>query len=849
MARNKFDKPHFFFNSSASSHEFTSPSRRGGGLASIPARERAAHSAHLRQDIQSVANELSQLKEAVASDELIMGVGIQVEFESFPGVTMAVESLANDPQGIVLHNVKTVELEGGRETTIATAFVPEGKLSFYQRKLDQYEARRTLANGNAGDHQKLIDSIRSIKRATFSAIWADDEALLPEDKNKNVWWEVWLATPRRSRQTNNHYQEILSDFTRLAAIAEMNVSEHKLRFPEHTVVQLNTSQRKLEENVALLFRVAEIRFPKVTAEFFDGMPNEEQAGWAQELLQRLNSSDSDDSSYVCIIDSGVNVEHPLLSPFSTLSDQRTITDDGDPTDSLGHGTCMAGLAMWGDMTQSLSSSGTEVVNHRLESVKTMRFNGDNAGKPLGLVTTNAVSEIEIYRPERSRVFSMSLSSGIGTDRGRPSSWSSAMDMLAVDFLGEGLTPRLFAVCAGNTKLNANVDYPNENYLSDVHDPAQAWNVLTVGAFTQKDQLSVSTNLMPLAPSGGLSPYSTTSLGWDRSNAPFKPEVVFEGGNLARDESGFCGNEPDLHLLTTNSDFSQRYFTTAHATSAATALAARFLAQIKSQYNDIWPETVRALTVHSAEWTDAMYALISVQRGDVVKKSDMAKLVRKVGFGVPSLERALSSASNSLSMVIQDELQPFSKPRSGDTKTKDMHLHDLPWPREELLKIGEADVELTITLSYFVEPNPSSRNVLSKYSYASHQLRFDVKHHGESDAQFLRRINAQANGDKPDAIEDGNWLIGKQQRHKGSVHKDIWRGSAADLAARGKIAIFPATGWWKTRKAHQRYDSIARYSLVVSLSVPEVDVDLYSEVQSLVAAEATTPATVDVAGFA
>jgi subtilisin family serine protease len=843
MAQNEFDKPHFFFNSSANSHEFTSPNRGGGGSVTVPAQDRATHSAQLRQNIQTVANELSVLKHSLPLNQLNMGVGIQIEFESYPDVEMAVESLANDTQGIVLHNVKTVELEEGHKTTIATAFVPEGKLSFYQKKLNEYEARRTLANGNAGDHQKLIDSIKIIKRASFSAIWADDETLLPEDKDESVWWEVWLATPRKARQTHNQYQEILADFKHLAILAEMRISEHKLRFPEHTVVQLHTSQRNLEENAALLFRVAEIRFPKVTAEFFAAMPNQEQEEWTEELLQRLSSNTSDESPYVCIIDSGVNVQHPLLAPFSTLSDQRTITDDNDPTDTLGHGTGMAGLAMWGDITERLSSSGEEIVEHRLESVKTMRFNGDNADKPLGIITTNAVSEMEIYKPERSRVFSMSLSSGIGTDRGRPSSWSSAMDMLAVDFSGEGLTPRLFTVCAGNARLDAEVDYPNVNYLNNVHDPAQAWNVLTVGAFTEKDQLSFAADLAPIAPRGGLSPYSTTSLSWDKSNAPFKPEVVFEGGNLAKDGDGFCGGEPDLHLLTTNNDYSQRQFATTHATSAATALAARFSALIKAQYRDIWPETVRALTVHSADWTDAMYALISAQRGARIRKSDMVKLIRKVGYGVPNLEKAMNSADNSLSMVIQDELQPFFKPRSKDTRTKDMHLHDLPWPKEELLRIGEFDVELTVTLSYFIEPNPSSRNVLDKYNYASHQLRFDVKHHGESEAQFMRRINAQSEGDRPDAIEDSNWLIGKQQRHKGSIHKDIWRGSAADLAARGKIAIYPAKGWWKTRKAHEKYNSRARYALVVSLSVPEEDVDLYSEVQSIIETEVATSAVV------
>ena len=78
-------------------------------------------------------------------------------------------------------------------------------------------------------------------------------------------------------------------------------------------------------------------------------------------------------------------------------------------------------------------------------------------------------------------------------------------------------------------------------------------------------------------------------------------------------------------------------------------------------------------------------------------------------------------------------------------------------------------------------------------------------------------------------DDSNWLIGKQNRHKGSIHSDIWRGSAADLASRGVIAVYPALGWWKTRKRLEGYNKSARYSLIVSIRAPEVDVDLYASI--------------------
>ena len=42
-----------------------------------------------------------------------------------------------------------------------------------------------------------------------------------------------------------------------------------------------------------------------------------------------------------------------------------------------------------------------------------------------------------------------------------------------------------------------------------------------------------------------------------------------------------------------------------------------------------------------------------------------------------------------------------------------HFYSLPWPRAALESLGEQDVTLKITLSYFVEPNPgSSRRIRS-----------------------------------------------------------------------------------------------------------------------------------------
>ncbi len=184
------------------------------------------------------------------------------------------------------------------------------------------------------------------------------------------------------------------------------------------------------------------------------------------------------------------------------------------------------------------------------------------------------------------------------------------------------------------------------------------------------------------------------------------------------------------------------------------------------------------------------------------------------------------------MVCEEQLHPFRREQGKAPTLRDMNLHRLPWPLEGLGALGEAQVEMRVTLSYFIEPNPSARGVTSRYRYESHGLRFDVKRPLESEADFRARINAAARDEEEGARsrgDDTDWVIGKQNRNKGSLHSDIWRGSAVDLASRGIIGIYPALGWWKTRPRLERYDQPARYALVVSIQAPDIDVKLYSAI--------------------
>ena len=76
----------------------------------------------------------------------------------------------------------------------------------------------------------------------------------------------------------------------------------------------------------------------------------------------------------------------------------------------------------------------------------------------------------------------------------------------------------------------------------------------------------------------------------------------------------------------------------------------------------------------------------------------------------------------------------------------------------------------------------------------------------------------------------HWMIGPNQRNKGSLHQDIWEGHGAELAATGGVlAVHAVGGWWKNNKRKDRTDRPVRYALVVSLRTKTADVDLYTPI--------------------
>lgn len=716
-----------------------------------------------------------------------------------------------------------------------TVMVTKGGVSHFIRKVHKYLTENTKdIHGNLTDTPKsnqLVANIERIELATLRAFWTDEPEIPFPDQNDVVWWEAWF------RKTNNIRTklEIIDNNLRVTGAVMGGL---QLDFPEHFVRLVRGSAKQLSQSLMLLDNLSELRKPQELSEFinYDGISPVEREEWLTDFIKRTELHINEDSVLICLLDSGVNNQHTLIN--RALPDERLFTwieDWGkfDTEKGGGHGTGMAGLALYGDLVNCLTSIDDIHIYHGLESFKIYNSATENDPEIYGAIYQYACSLPLVENPRNPRLFCLSVTNKDFMFRGRPSSSSSSIDKIAFGSILEPAEPQLIFVSGGNVIINSPMDYPDKNFYESIQDPAQAYNAVTVGSYTRKDKF-YDRNLpgwRPLAINGGMAPSNSTSGTWE-TQWPNKPDIVMEGGNIA-----YKGEEIDIHdslqLLTTHRDHKNKIFQFFGDTSAAVALASKMAAELMTEYPNFWPETIRGLMVHSAEWTDAM-----LEGRDLRHENYRRAILRSVGYGVPILEKARYSANNSLTLIAEKSLQPYIIEDSR-TKYNEYHLYELPWPSAVLRdEIGANDVTIKVTLSYYIEPNPGNRQYAASFRYHSHELDFKLIKPFETLNEFKRRVSASTSIE--DEQEEGHintsselWTLRERVRSKGSIKKDFITTSGVELASRNILAVYPKNGWYRSRKILGKTASLVRYSLIISIETPAENVDLYTPVLNMV----------------
>ncbi|MEQ8190715.1 MAG: S8 family peptidase [Candidatus Eremiobacterota bacterium] len=795
------------------------------GKLRIPARDRIQHSTKLQNQFTQAWKDACTISNTRKAVSLPTKEGIYLEFKSSPEHDLITKRLEDHKKGIKLLNVKKEKIED-IEFNCATVFIPSSKESHFIKKFQEYGEKNTR-KGNP-KHDELVRSIEDIKLAILESFWQDKKEWMPGDSP--LWCEIWLRTNEIETESETETEK---SFKKIANLLNIKLQKDILKFPERMVFLGLATNKQLKELIESCEYIAEFRKASETPYFFMNIENREQVEWINNLLDRI-TVDKNSKVAICILDTGVNNGHPLLQNILEDVDCQACKKDWGYNDHHKHGTLMAGLAAYGDLQNLLENSQKVNILQKLESIKILPPTNNNDPNLYGCITRQCVSRAEINKPERKRIICMAITTN-KCEEGRPSSWSAAIDSITSGYFDN--QKRLFIISAGNVNSGWE-NYPESNILYPIEDPGQSWNAITVGACTKKILLSDENlkDYKPIAQSENLSPFSPTSILWEKK-WPIKPDIILEGGNIAKDNTNLCLDCDDLSLLSTYYKPTDRHFGIICGTSASTAQAAWMAAQIQANYPDAWPETIRALLIHSAEWTDSMKNLF-LKNPTKKLKTEYQHLLKICGYGIPKIDKALWCAKNSVNLVIQEELRPYEK-KDNRGRTRDMNIHELPWPNDTLLNLGETNVIMRITLSYFIEPSPGERGWKDRYRYPSYLLRFDVNKSTETRETFIRRINAAAEDHEENedsttsstssSNSSNRWLIGTQGRDLGSIHSDIWEGTAAELAVCNLIGIYPKTGWWKERLNLQKYNNKIRYSLIVSITTPLENVDIYTPI--------------------
>jgi hypothetical protein len=832
-----FDRPHLgSIENFASGHDYTYP-RKLKIEFPVVQRIRGAHGGRLLNKLQSIRQQFELAEHVELPESIVRDDALYVTFISEWGYELKFEQLNQnkDRPDYQIVNVRQ-EVHPDRESQIryhVAVMLTKGGVSHFIKRVQTYLDENTKdRDGNETDTPKanpLVANISNIQLATLEAFWSDGPEIPFPESDTEVWWEVWF---RKLGVAEDKMSQVEQNLESIGA----QIGNLQLEFPEHLVRLVKATPQQLSSSLMLLDNLAELRKPQQIADFLVQSESSiaEREAWLEDFMQRVSKESTDRSVLVCLLDSGVNNKHQLLSDFLPDSNLYTWNDGWGKYDGEGgggHGTGMAGLSLYGDLHDSLSGVGEVKVYHRLESFKIYNAQSPNDPELYGAIYIYACSSPIADRPDPLRVFCLSVTNKDFVFDGRPSSSSASIDRIACGNFLDPSEPQLVLVSGGNVRVDRSDEYPNKNFTESIQDPGQAYNALTVGSYTRKDRIDLDSfpGRTPLAEYGGMAPSNSTSATWELQ-WPNKPDIVMEGGNLA-DNNGEAEYFESLQLLTTDKRHGTHIFQPFRDTSAATALASKMAAELRAAYPHYWPETIRALMVHSATWTEAM-----LQTHNLDVEGDRRALIRSVGYGVPNLQKAMYSAKHSLTLVAENDIVPYRKEGSS-VRYNQYHLYELPWPVEVLRDIvGAGDATLTVTLSYFIEPSPGNRQYATNFRYHSHELDFKLIKPTETAGEFQRRISAASLGteessDESVSTSSEDWTLRERIRSKGSIKKDFITVSGVELSRRNLLAIYPKNGWYRSRPKLDKVDSTVRYSLVVSIETASQEVDIYTPVMN------------------
>ncbi len=449
-----------------------------------------------------------------------------------------------------------------------------------------------------------------------------------------------------------------------------------------------------------------------------------------------------------ILDSGIVAGHPLLAP--AVGEAASFLPEKDGADEHGHGTMVAGLALYGDVRTCIESRSFAPRFHILSGRVT-----DENNENLSTLVENQVADAVKYFADTygCRIFNLSVADSRRVyEGGHIGPWASVLDDLARE---HGV---VIVVAAGNFRGTDTVpsdwvrEYPEYLLKPEARllDPAPAVNALTVGSIARQELTRMAEHFphdpayRPIARGGEPSPFTRSGPG---ARGAIKPELVHYGGNWAVDARGGAKPSPLGEISTGHNFATGRLFEVEAGTSFAAPKVAHLAAEIMARYPKASANLVRALITANARVPDETRARFEGNELNV-------RFV--VGYGLPDDVRTLSSAEAIVGLVAEEEIP-------------ENHTHFFELPIPESFYAGGARRLRRITVS--LAHTPVVRRSRVEYK-ASH---FDFRVVRAKSLADVSRIFKKTPKDEkvPMKGEVDSFEPKKTLRGKGTVQAATW----------------------------------------------------------------------------
>jgi hypothetical protein len=535
-----------------------------------------------------------------------------------------------------------------------------------------------------------------------------------------------------------------------------------------------------------------------------------------------------DASTVCVIDSGIQENHRWLEPAIDSDTSRCFLPDVEPDDVAdyvgpqGHGTRVAGAVLY---------PGQIPVAGKVDPVAWIQnarvLNADNK-LPDALTPEEYLQQVVAHfhaAPRFTKIFNHSINANVPCPKQRMTSWAAKLDQLSheqeVLFIqSAGNQQRFGNGDQANTGLSAHLDAgrqpPDHQFEASmrVANPAQSLHALTVGSIS--GAVFEDANARSFA-TGEHQPSGFSRAGYGEPWSVVKPEVVELGGDLV-----YSKNPPRnvrhhaevaVELLNSTMHSAPAYSKDGAGTSFAAPKVAHIAAHIQNLFPAASPLLYRALIVQSARWP-----------GWAEAEANKDKVLKLIGYGLPSLERATSNSDGRVTLITPDaEILPSKK----------LHLYTIRIPEELRNAALEARLRIDVTLAYTALPR---RTRARRTGYLETWLDWETSKLGEPMETFLARMQ---NGGASEH-EEFPWTLHKKKglgeaeetcRTRGSVQKDWAVFDSYNLPEEFAIAVRSHIGW-----NHLDGAGTARYCLAVSFEVMQGEVSIYSMIESEIEVE-------------